>query len=232
MKKVPIIKIENGKKNQQEDHIIQEVSLKLVINSERAFTLPCSGDHVNEMITGYLYTNGYIDTIGDIQSLDYRMETQTAFLSLKKSKSPLSGSAENTGIHLSSAQILKFMETFSGLSEKFKMTGAVHTAAMANQNGIQKYFDDISRHNVIDKLIGYSITNNDPFEDKCLLLTCRISRSIIAKAIKAGFPMVVSTSPPTDQALQMAKENNIAMAGFVRGNRMNIYNREALFLST
>ncbi|MGM0531882.1 MAG: formate dehydrogenase accessory sulfurtransferase FdhD, partial [Bacteroidota bacterium] len=68
------------------------------------------------------------------------------------------------------------------------------------------------------------------FGDKCLLLTCRMSSSIISKVIKAGFPMVVSTSPPTDKALEMVKENNIAMAGFVRGNRMNIYNGEESFL--
>ena len=230
MKKVDIIRIENNQRHQQKDHVIKEVSLKLKINSEEAFNLPCSGDHVNEMLTGYLYTNGYINTIGDIQSLDYHIETQTVSINLEKSKSLLNGFNENTEIKLSASLIFEFMEKFSRISEQFKMTGAVHTAAMATQNGIQKYFDDISRHNAIDKLIGYALLNNEPFGDKCLLLTCRMSSSIISKVIKAGFPMVVSTSPPTDQALEMAREKKIAMAGFVRSNRMNIYNGEESFL--
>ena len=230
MKKVNITRIENGKRKQKEDHVIKEVTLKVVINGKETLTLPCSGNYVNEIITGYLYTNGYISTQGDIRSLDYQMESRTASVSLEKSKSLMDGFEDSAGIELSSSQILEFMDTFSGLSEQFRMTGAVHTAAMATQNGIQKHFDDIGRHNALDKLIGYGVINNEPFSDKCLLLTCRMSQSIISKVISAGFPMVVSTSPPTDKALEMAKENNIAMAGFARGKRMNIYNGEESFL--
>ena len=243
MKKVNIIRIKDGERKQTQDHLTKEVTLKVVINSEETLIFPCSGDYVNEMITGYLYTKGYISTIGDINTLDYQMESLpadrrgysqqaglTASVSLEKSKSLMDGFSGNAGLQLPTSQILEFMDTFTGLSEQFRMTGAVHTAAMVTQNGIQKHFDDIGRHNAIDKLIGYGVTNNEPFSDKCLLLTCRMSQSIISKVISAGFPMVVSTSPPTDQALQMARENNIAMAGFVRGNRMNIYNGEESFL--
>ena len=74
------------------------------------------------------------------------------------------------------------------------------------------------------------VKNNEPFSDKCLLLTCRMPQSIITKVISAGFPMVASLSPPTDQSLEMARENNLAMAGFVRANRMNLHNSEASFL--
>jgi len=230
MKKINIIRIKNSERKQTEDHLTNEVTLKVSINSEETLIFPCSGDYVNEMITGYLYTKGYISTIGDIRSLDYLMEERKASVSLEKSKSLINGFAGNGGIQLPTSQVLEFMDTFSNLSEQFKMTGAVHTAAMANQSGIQKHFDDIGRHNAIDKLIGYGVTNNEPFSDKCLLLTCRMSQSIISKVITAGFPMVVSTSPPSDQALEMARENNIAMAGFARGNRMNIYNGGESFL--
>jgi FdhD protein len=230
MKKVNIIRIKEGERTQTQDHLTKEVTLKVVINSEETLIFPCSGDYVNEMITGFLYTKGYISSIGDINTLDYHIESLTASVNLERSKSLMDNFSGKAGIQLTTSQILKFMDTFTGLSEQFRMTGAVHTAAMATQNGIQKYFDDIGRHNAIDKLIGYGVTNNEPFSDKCLLLTCRMSQSIISKVISAGFPMVVSTSPPNDQSLEMARENNIAMAGFVRGNRMNIYNGEESFL--
>jgi FdhD protein len=230
MKKVNIIRIENGEKKAIQDHITVEVTLKVVINSEETLLFPCSGNYVNEMITGYLYTKDYITTIGDIRSFEYHMKSRTASVSLEKNKSPMDGFAESADIQLSSSRLLEIMEEFSDLSEQFRMTGAVHTAGMATKKGIQKHFDDIGRHNALDKLIGYGVTNNEPFSDKCLLLTCRISKSIISKAIKAGFLMMVSTSPPTDQALEAAKKNNIAIAGFVRGNRMNIYNGEDSFL--
>ncbi len=93
----------------------------------------------------------------------------------------MDGFAGSAGIKLSTSQILEFMDTFSGLSEQFRISGAVHTAATATQNGIQKHFDDIGRLNAIDKLIRYGVTNNEPFSDKCLLLTCRMSQSTSPK---------------------------------------------------
>lgn len=230
MKTIDITRIENEQRQNIKDFVIREVSLKLEIDSEDSFILPCSGRYVSEMITGFLYTNGYINTIGDITSLDYNVETQTASIGIDKSQQSQNGLKWQDDLKLPASKILDLMEEFSKLSEQFKKTGAVHTAAIATQRGIKKYFDDISRHNAIDMIIGYGMTNNEPFRDKCLLLTCRISRSIMSKVMKAGFPMVVSTSPPTDQALKIARENNIAMAGFVKGSRMNIYHNKAHFL--
>ncbi len=75
MKKVSITRIEDGKREHTEDHVTKGVMLKVVINSEEIHLFPCSRDYVNEMITGYLYTKGYITTTGDIRTLDYHMES-------------------------------------------------------------------------------------------------------------------------------------------------------------
>ncbi|MBS3806669.1 MAG: formate dehydrogenase accessory sulfurtransferase FdhD [Bacteroidales bacterium] len=223
MKQVEIIRFEDGRKREMKDYIIREVSLRLVINGQEPILLPCSGWHVNELITGYLYTNGYIHAPGDIQSLDYNMGDQTAHIGLEKHPLLLDDIQQAKSLYLPAASILQWMDEFSGLSEVFRKTGAVHTAAVASQEGIHKHFEDISRHNAIEMLIGWSLMQNEAFHDKCLMLSCRISRSIINKAVVAGFPMIVSTSPPTDQALDIARENNIALAGFARGKRMNVY---------
>jgi len=229
MKKVDIIKIEKDQRKPMHDRVAHEVSLRLIINEQEPFILPCSGTHVNEMITGYLFTNGYIDTVGDIRSLDYDMQDQTATVSVDPDKIMLDGFKGDGELHLSVPRIFEIMDEFSGLSHRFQQTGGVHSAAEATDQGIKKHFDDISRHNAIDKLIGWNMMNNEPFEDKALFLTCRVSRSIIQKAVKAGFPMIISNSPPTDQAIYIARDNRIALAGFVREQRMNIYHGKDSF---
>jgi FdhD protein len=55
------------------------------------------------------------------------------------------------------------------------------------------------------------------------MTTGRISSDIAVKAAKAGIPIIVSHSAPTDMALNIAKKANITMIGFARGNRMSIY---------
>ncbi len=215
-----------------QDHIISEIRLTLLINGEKSIPLSCSGRHVNELITGYLYTNGYINETGDIRRLDYEMSNQKATLRIEKSPlkaTDFDGATAHPKKHIQPETVFQWMTSFAGVSERFRKTGAVHTAAIANEKGIQKYFDDISRHNTLDMMIGWGLLENYPQADKWLLLSCRISTSIMEKALKGGFQAIISTSPPTDQALKLARHHNITLAGFVRDQRMNIYHGEEWF---
>ena len=229
MKKVDIIRIEKDQRKPMQDMITSEITIRMEINSETKILLPCSGRNIKELITGYLFTNGLIDTLVDIRSLDYDLQSHTATISINPEKKMLNGFRWNADLRLPAQRVIDLVDEFSNLSDRFRKTGGVHTAAVATKKGIIKHFDDISRHNTLDTIIGWSMLNNEPFEDKCLLVTSRIPRKIIEKAVRAGFPMMVSVSPPTDQALAIARDNRIALAGFVRGERMNIYNREECF---
>jgi FdhD protein len=75
----------------------------------------------------------------------------------------------------------------------------------------------------LDKVIGKALLDKLELSDKLLMTTGRISSDIVLKAAKAGIPIVVSHSAPTDMAIDIAKAAAITMAGFVRGNRMNLY---------
>ncbi|WP_447413036.1 formate dehydrogenase accessory sulfurtransferase FdhD, partial [Clostridium perfringens] len=85
------------------------------------------------------------------------------------------------------------------------------------------FSEDIGRHNAIDKILGKCILNNINRGEKMLFTTGRISSDSIVKTVKAGIPVLVSHSGPTDLAVDMAKSLNLTLIGFARGNRMNIY---------
>jgi FdhD protein len=46
---------------------------------------------------------------------------------------------------------------------------------------------------------------------------------MLIKAAKRGIPAVVSRSAPTSLAIDIARELNILLIGFARGQKMNIY---------
>ena len=46
---------------------------------------------------------------------------------------------------------------------------------------------------------------------------------MLIKVAKRGIPAVVSRSAPTSLAIDMARELNILLIGFARGEKMNIY---------
>ena len=56
-----------------------------------------------------------------------------------------------------------------------------------------------------------------------LLTTGRISSEIATKAGRVGLPLVVSRSAPTSAAIEIAQRANLALVGFARGRRLNVY---------
>ncbi|MDF2593358.1 MAG: fdhD, partial [Clostridia bacterium] len=119
--------------------------------------------------------------------------------------------------------ILLMMKEFNHKSVLFKQTGGVHSCAICGNNSILFFSEDIGRHNALDKVIGKAQLKNMTLEDKLLMTTGRISSDIAVKAARAGVPIIVSHSAPTDMALNIAKKANITMIGFARGRRMSIY---------
>jgi len=83
--------------------------------------------------------------------------------------------------------------------------------------------EDVGRHNAVDKVIGIAAINELNFEDLFLASTGRLSGDIVFKAAKLGIPIVASLGAALDSGVQMAKKANLTLAGFVRGNRINIY---------
>src|SRR5699024_3757633 len=82
---------------------------------------------------------------------------------------------------------------------------------------------DIGRHNALDKLYGHCLQNNISTKDKLIVFSGRVSSEVLLKASKIGVGVFLSKSAPTDLALNLADELNMTVAGFIRGNNMNVY---------
>ena len=63
-------------------------------------------------------------------------------------------------------------------------------------------------------------------EDKIVFTSGRITEEMVRKVIRAQIPVLVSRSAPTDAAIEMARNLNLTLIGFARGNRMNLYSNE------
>jgi FdhD protein len=46
---------------------------------------------------------------------------------------------------------------------------------------------------------------------------------MLIKTARRGVPAVISRSAPTSLAVELARELNITLVGFARGQKMNIY---------
>ncbi len=107
----------------------------------------------------------------------------------------------------------------------FNLTGGIHAAALANQNGdILACMEDVGRHNALDKLIGYFLHMPDfTYSDKVLIVSGRISFELVQKAMMAGIPVMIAVGAPSSLAIELANSANMTLVGFVKENRFNIY---------
>jgi FdhD protein len=118
----------------------------------------------------------------------------------------------------------------AGGQELFEATGAVHAAAAFDRDGtVLLTREDVGRHNAVDKIVGAMLLSGQlPASGRGLFVSGRASVEMVQKAWAAGFGTLVAVSAPTSLAVQAARRANLVLAGFVRGDRFNVYAPERL----
>lgn len=247
---IEIRKFKIDKFIEAEDIVIDENPLTLFINGYQFLTLMILKENLEELITGFLAAEGIIETKQDIKNIEYKHEKTVAMVEIKGDFSPnkykkrtlTSGcGGGSTFINLEDCARAQEIESrqqyqaeeFTALmfklqqnSKYFQKTGGTHTAALASAGEIIYQLEDIGRHNALDKVIGRALMEDINLKNKIILTSGRISSEMIIKVLKQGIPFLVSRSAPTDAAVRIARDRNITLIAFCRGQRFNIYSGE------
>ena len=102
-------------------------------------------------------------------------------------------------------------------------TGGVHTGALVLAGSVAVVREDVSRHCVVDKLIGWAALEERSIEAGTLLLSGRISAAIAAKGARTGIRVMATMSIPTTLAADIAAEAGITLVGRARAASPHVY---------
>ena len=107
----------------------------------------------------------------------------------------------------------------------FADTGSVHGAALLDTQGaLVAAFEDVGRHNAVDKCVGRMLLQERvPLAGHLLAVSGRVSFEIVQKAAVAGIPAVCAVGGATSLAVDLARETGMLLAGFVRDGRATVY---------
>ncbi len=238
-----------GKVALNSDQIVEETPLTLFLNHVELATMICSPGGYEELGLGFLLSEGLINKPTDIMKISCRTEEGLLWIEtslptpqtgnfLRRHMASCCGKSRAGFYFINDArqikpleseayffaeQLLEIINYLEDRSTTFRLTGGVHNAALADASGIMFMYEDIGRHNAVDKVIGHAFINDINLNDKCLLLSGRVASEILIKAARAKIPLVLSRSAPTGLTIQLAEELNITVVGFARGNKFNIY---------
>jgi len=216
----------------------------------------CTPGHDIDLATGFLFTEGIIREKDDILSCEkvgdsivvaalkpgihfdpkkierHFYTSSSCGVCGKSSIEAVKNVFENKNaadsITITANKLTRLPELLRKRQEVFEYTGGLHASALFDQQGnLLMTREDVGRHNALDKLIGAALMENKvPLDAHILLLSGRASFELIQKAAMAGIKIVCAVGAPSSLAVELAKECNMTLIGFLRDGRFNIYSGE------
>lgn len=248
-----ILKFTNGTIKEAEDIIVTEFPVTVKINEQEFVTMVCTPEYIEDMVIGYLASEGIIRRYEDIKEI--WVQEKEGYVHVKIDRlNPYYRKIQNKRyitsccgmsrqgfvfvndaltakkmneirVKISPDDCLRLMNRLQDSATIFRDTGGVHNAALCDVNGFMLSRMDIGRHNALDKIYGYCLKNNISIANKIIVFSGRISSEILLKVAKIGCEIVLSKSAPTELALKLAEDLGITTVGFIRNQSFNIYTR-------
>jgi len=245
-----VVTVEGGRRETREDWVIREEIYRIEVNGRPFVQVACLPRDLAELAAGFLLSEGVVgrgDALGPIVVDDeervIRVAGEIPPAALERSLAHrflasgcgvvTAGRARDPGLHecpkvasdyaIDAQELLALVRSVQRGGELFGKTGAAHTAALALDGRVAASFEDISRHNAVDKAIGRAHREGWELARAALLSSGRLSMEIVMKCAAAGIPIVASRTAPMQRGIEIAEELLVAVVGFARGGRMNIY---------
>lgn len=241
---------ENGRLTERAELVIAERAIAIYVNGRPWLSVMATPQYLDDLAVGLLFGEGVINSIDEVTAIIVDREQIRVTLSDPAASPPLDRVVRLSGFGsglsslpalngkehkptvdqtefgplIKAEMICNWVEELNRHSGLFQKTGGVHGVRFVNPgDGMDIFFDDVGRHNALDKVIGRLLKLRLEASEGLILTTGRVSVEILLKANRAGIRMLASRSAPTDRGVELARRLGLTLIGFARGRSFNIY---------
>lgn len=220
-----------------------ERAISLIVDGEELATIACSPVRVIALALGFLRVEDIIRTAEDVVLMEVCDEETVVKVRLAptarrvphdRKRILTSGCGRGVtfsldvvpvegGMSVKPEQLMAWMEELLDRAAGYKEHGGTHTAGLFGPSGMELIVEDIGRHNTVDRIAGEAILADIDTTGKAILTSGRISSEMLVKTSRLGCGIVASRTSPTELAVSLAIEANVALCGYVRRDQLRIF---------
>ena len=227
----------------QEINVVEERPLTIYLNRQEIVTAMTIGDYPDYLALGFLRNQGMLHANDEITRVDYDEELETVVVRTAretdyedkmKRKTRTSGCAVGTvfGDMMEGLEDVTLPQTqvrtswLYALSAKINRTpslylqaGAIHGTVLCSGDRPLVYMEDVGRHNAVDKIAGWMLSEGVSADDKILYTTGRLTSEMVIKTAMMGIPVLASRSGFTAWGVEIAQQLGLTLIGRMKGRR-------------
>ena len=224
-------------------NVVEERPLTIFLNAQEIVTAMTIGDYPAYLALGFLRNQGMLHEGDVIKGVDYdeeletvvvRTEAQTTYEDKLKKKTRTSGCAVGTvfgdmmdgleGVTLPAVQVhtsdlYALAAAINRTPSLYLEAGAIHGTVLCQGNRPLVYMEDVGRHNAVDKIAGWMLSEGVSAADKILYTTGRLTSEMVIKTAMMGIPVLASRSGFTAWGVEIANQVGLTLIGRMKGQR-------------
>lgn len=224
-------------------NVVEERPLTIFLNAQEIVTAMTIGDYPQYLALGFLRNQGMLHDDDVITGIDYdeeletvivRTQAQTTYEDKLKKKTRTSGCAVGTvfgdmmegleGITLPDVQVrtsdlYALAAQINRTPSLYLEAGAIHGTVLCQGPRPLVYMEDVGRHNAVDKIAGWMLSEEVSAADKMLYTTGRLTSEMVIKTAMMGIPVLASRSGFTAWGVEIAQQVGLTLIGRMKGQR-------------
>ena len=225
--------------------VVEERPLTIFLNGQEIVTAMTIGDYPEYLALGFLKNQGMlaagetvtgIDYDDDLETVVVRTDGTTTYEEKLRKKTRTSGCAVGTvfgdmmegleALTLPPAEVrTSWLYALSHVINRtpslYLEAGAIHGTVLCQADRPLVYMEDVGRHNAVDKIAGWMLSEGVGGADKILYTTGRLTSEMVIKCAHMGIPVLASRSGFTAWGVDIAQQVGLTLIGRMRGRRFH-----------